>query len=121
MPIDHNNRKCEVKNCHRLGQKTGYKLKDGTPCRSKFCTIHCKAKYKTKGWHVIFRKTYCENRDGRLGFKCNYKVRYEGQLGVDHIDGDNSNNNEKNLQTLCHNCHSYKTYINEDYRKTKPL
>ena len=27
-------------------------------------------------------------------------------LEIDHIDGDYSNNNEKNLQLLCPNCHS---------------
>ncbi|MEV0586338.1 HNH endonuclease signature motif containing protein [Nonomuraea sp. NPDC050310] len=28
---------------------------------------------------------------------------------VDHIDGDNTNNEEWNLQALCHPCHSRKT------------
>ena len=31
------------------------------------------------------------------------------QLDVDHIDGDHSNNNIENLQTLCANCHRLKT------------
>jgi 5-methylcytosine-specific restriction endonuclease McrA len=29
---------------------------------------------------------------------------------VDHIDGNHSNNDPANLQTLCKNCHSLKTY-----------
>jgi hypothetical protein len=36
------------------------------------------------------------------------------QLDVDHIDGNNSNNEESNLQTLCANCHRLKTHLNKD-------
>lgn len=61
------------------------------------------------------RKEHCENRDGRLGFKCRYKIRHSAQLQVDHIDGNPKNNNPKNLQTLCSNCHCYKTHMNKDY------
>jgi hypothetical protein len=32
------------------------------------------------------------------------------QLAVDHIDNDRTNNDLENLQTLCHNCHSIKTW-----------
>lgn len=31
------------------------------------------------------------------------------QLDVDHIDGNPSNNDKSNLQTLCANCHRLKT------------
>jgi 5-methylcytosine-specific restriction endonuclease McrA len=61
-----------------------------------------------------YRKTFCENTDGRLGYTCTATIHWDGMLDVDHIDGDPSNNNPKNLQTLCKNCHSYKTNINED-------
>lgn len=61
------------------------------------------------------RKEYCENRDKRLGFKCNYKIRFSGQLTVDHINGIPWDNRPENLQTLCCNCHTYKTYVNKDY------
>jgi len=62
-----------------------------------------------------YRKDYCENRDGRLGFKCRYKIRNSAQLQVDHINGKPNDNREKNLQTLCCNCHVFKTYDNKDY------
>ena len=65
-----------------------------------------------------YRKTYCENVDGRLGYKCTAKIVWNGQLDTDHVDGNPSNQAEENLQTLCKNCHSYKTMINEDYRST---
>ena len=61
------------------------------------------------------RLTHCENRDGRLGYKCRCTIRISAQLQVDHIDGDPTNNDPKNLQTLCANCHIYKTHANKDY------
>ena len=64
------------------------------------------------------RKDYCENVDGRLGYECTAKIVWSGQLDVDHIDGNPTNLAEENLQTLCKNCHSYKTMVNEDYRST---
>lgn len=62
------------------------------------------------------RKDYCENVDGRLGYVCTTTIMIPAQLEVDHIDGDPSNNDPKNLQTLCGCCHKYKTIVNEDYR-----
>lgn len=62
-----------------------------------------------------YRKTYCENQDGRLGFKCTTTVTWDGMLDVDHIDGDPRNNEEENLQTLCKCCHAYKGYEAKDY------
>jgi 5-methylcytosine-specific restriction endonuclease McrA len=38
----------------------------------------------------------------------------DAQLTVDHIDGNNVNNDLDNLQTLCFNCHAVKTRINGD-------
>jgi hypothetical protein len=62
------------------------------------------------------RKDYCENIDGRLGYTCTTTIMIPAQLEVDHIDGDPSNNDSKNLQTLCGCCHKYKTIINEDHK-----
>ena len=71
-----------------------------------------------------YRKEYCENRDGRLGFTCAFTKpktgMTDGMLQVDHIvpqsvaksqgwDQDKINS-KKNLQTLCCNCHNYKTH-----------
>jgi hypothetical protein len=57
------------------------------------------------------RKNYCENIDSRLGFKCTTNVVWDGMLDVDHIDEDPSNNDPKNLQTLCSCCHKYKSNV----------
>lgn len=84
------------------------------------------------------RLDYCENIDGRLGFVCTTTPPpqelidkyiesgyYEGWLDVDHIDGDPSNNNPDNLQTLCKCCHDFKGAMEKDYlspgRKTLNL
>jgi len=63
-----------------------------------------------------YRRDYCENIDGRLGYMCTTNTSiWTGVLDVDHIDGNPSNNTEKNLQTLCKCCHAYKTNIYKDY------
>ena len=73
-----------------------------------------------------YRKDFCENIDGRLGFICTYtpppqelieKVIESGfysNIEVDHIDGVPSNNDPKNLQSLCGCCHDWKTRMNGD-------
>ena len=60
-------------------------------------------------------KTYCENVDSRLGFRCTTTIMLSSQLEVDHIDGNPSNNEGENLQTLCGCCHTYKTLTEKDY------
>jgi hypothetical protein len=57
--------------------------------------------------YLIYRKGHCE--------QCGFIPMHECQLSVDHIDGNNKNNELANLQTLCHNCHSLKTYVNRDW------
>ena len=58
-----------------------------------------------------YRKEYCENQDSRLGYKCTTTIVWDGQLDVDHIDEDPSNNTQTNLQTLCKCCHAYKSNV----------
>lgn len=58
-----------------------------------------------------YREDYCENIDGRLGYKCTTTIIWDGMLDVDHIDEDPSNNKPENLQTLCKCCHAYKTNV----------
>lgn len=79
--------------------------------------------------YLKYRKDYCENIDGRLGFTCTYtapskeqleamsnvELTFKGWLQVDHIDGNHTNNKEENLQTLCACCHTIKTAIYKDY------
>ena len=86
--------------------------------------------------YLKYRKDYCENLDGRLGFTCTYTPpseeqliaagllgSFKGWLQVDHKDGDHTNNDEEKLQTLCACCHTVKTFSAGDYatpgRKTR--
>jgi hypothetical protein len=55
----------------------------------------------------FFRKEFCE--------RCGFVPEHVCQLDVDHIDGNNSNNDPSNFQTLCANCHRLKTYLNKDW------
>ena len=59
-------------------------------------------------WHLEGnkKKLHCE--------KCGFIAEHRVQLDVDHIDGNNKNNDLSNLQTLCANCHRYKTFLNKD-------
>jgi len=66
-----------------------------------------------------FKKDYCENIDGRIdGIPCTASNLSSAQLELDHIDGNHINNIPGNVQTLCKNCHSKKSVLAGDYRKS---
>lgn len=119
--------KCCIKNCKKkttlLGTNHTGELKF-----SNYCETHGGTPF-----HLSHRKTWCENEDGRLGFKCTSTIIWdpplpEGcdktvdygypqpMLQVDHIDGNPYNEplDGSNFQTLCCNCHMYKTWKNGD-------
>lgn len=76
---------------HGIGKDGQYRYKSScTPCR----TIARKLK-----------KDYCEN--------CGDTKKLE----IDHIDGNRSNNELQNLQTLCNECHRMKTVLNKDWMR----
>lgn len=47
---------------------------------------------------------------------CGIRPENKADLDVDHIDGDRSNNDIQNLQTLCKPCHKDKTKRQEDWK-----
>lgn len=134
--------RCATKGCNKPCQFMGSYRKDGTPYFRKLCsTCHCKKTAEKRGMNSMadvlaanagfestiayinhkhpyrkHRKDYCENKDGRLGFKCRVKIRHTAQLQVDHINGNPEDNRVKNLQTLCACCHIYKTHMEKDYK-----
>lgn len=57
------------------------------------------------------KKGYCE--------RCLTVPTDKTLLDVDHIDGDRSNNQTNNLQTLCKTCHKIKTKENRNYKHEK--
>lgn len=113
--------KCVVDGCFNPGQNTGYKKKDGSINYRKHCNGHHSLKYGMKGGHKVFKKSYCENIDGRLGFVCTTSAHDSYMLEVDHIDRNHHNSHPSNLQTLCAACHKYKTkyfdYLTADSMK----
>jgi len=121
------NRTCCEPGCNKLGQHTGKYRADGTVIRRKRCLKHhmedlakknnVTVTQLTNRWHpyLKYRKDYCENIDGRLGYKCTTTIVWDGQLDTDHINGDPTDNRPENLQTLCKCCHAYKTNQNKDY------
>jgi len=86
-------------------------------CEGYVCVKHHSIHYGMGGWdYKIHRKDYCENIDGRLGFKCTTNiVDPEWQLDADHIDGNPTHNDAENIQTLCKCCHAIKTRDEKDY------
>ena len=105
---------CINKGCNRKVAKSGkYKLR---PVCWK-CHEASYGKRPLEEGVSFTKKDYCENIDGRFGYKCTAPIPYPGALELDHIDGNQLNNIPKNIQTLCKVCHSYKSHLNGDYRK----
>src|ERR1017187_18222 len=61
----------------------------------------------------VKRTTYRVHKQGTC-VSCNFVAIHACQLDVDHIDGNHSNNDPANLQTLCANCHRLKSFLNRD-------
>jgi hypothetical protein len=84
------------------------------------CSMHHSIKHSMGGWdYKIYRKDYCENIDGRLGFVCTTNIIDPGwQLDADHINGDPYSHKTMGadaIQTLCKCCHAIKTRDSRDY------
>ena len=119
--------RCQVPDCDKLAQNKNTTVnpnwRKSSWVAEKFnvegyvCQKHHQMKYGMGDWvYKIHRKKFCENIDGRLGFKCKAKIiDYEWQVDVDHKDGNSSNNDPKNLQSLCKNCHAIKTKQSQDW------
>jgi hypothetical protein len=118
---------CNHPGCNAPRNKAG--VKNGKPFYRKKCFDHYMLEFlEKKGFSSLteyrnsihpyryYKKDYCENIDGRLGYTCTTTIMISAQLEVDHIDGIPDNNEESNLQTLCSCCHKYKTLLNEDYK-----
>jgi len=142
MRVNHNLRYCKIEGCDKQCHPTGVRKSDGQIKRNPhYCTQHHREYYAKKNGVKNYptllannagfeqakdqvnskhpsrkhRKDYCENIDGRLGYTCTYPIDLDaGMLEVDHIDGNRNNNDPDNFQTLCCNCHCYKSYINRD-------
>ena len=73
---------------------------------------------------TFHKKSYCENIDGFLGFKCPVppeEIRNFNQsiFELEHVDGNHWNNTRENVKTLCCLCHRQKTSLSKDADSTK--
>lgn len=123
---------CHTDNCDGLQLIADYNYRGtGKPQYRKWCVTCYQEKravnagFKTNMEYIHdlhpylkFRKDYCENIDSRLGFVCptpkELYLAVSAILQVDHIDGNPHNNDEKNCQTFCVLCHTYKSWTSGD-------
>lgn len=72
---------------------------------------------------IRHKKTYCENIDGHLGWKCPVPKsawkNFQSALDIEHIDGDHQNNTPENVETICKICHTRKSLLSGDCNNTK--
>lgn len=62
----------------------------------------------------------CNNKDGRYGFPCVTGIALDPvQLDINHVDGINSNRDEKNIEVLCAMCHRMVTIRHEHHKQPK--
>ena len=88
--------------CGNLVEKSFTRV-DGIIVWKKMCRT-CRGRYR----FGIQKGTKCED--------CGFVPQVTAQLEIDHIDGDNTNNDKDNLRTLCCNCHALKTYNEKNNR-----
>ena len=82
------------------------------------CTHRLQKGLPTREGVTSYKKNYCENKDGRLGFVCPVDENWEFPNSVlhgDHKDGDHENNIQDNMQTLCSICHHLKGLKSGDF------
>lgn len=111
--------------CINIGCRKPVALSRGTldsPTNRTFrsvCGTCHKAGYKGNSLPegiLSVKRNFCENIDGRLGFKCSTTIINSGQLELDHINGDHNHNTMTNIQTICKVCHAIKSHLSGDHK-----
>jgi len=98
---------CKRENCiHEFTAKSN-KMYCSRECKQKASDKRNNRTNLRKRPYIIHKKGVCE--------ECGFIPVNSCQLDVDHLDGNNKNNEVSNLQTLCANCHRLKTYTNRDW------
>ena len=76
-------------------------------------------RYRTQCYKCLY-KARIASRDKHCAI-CKAGSDTAGILELDHINGDRSNNSPKNLQTLCKECHKYKTTKQKEWKAKATL
>lgn len=112
--IDEKSMTADCAVCGKTFLKKRYKQKKDGSEKYRCHSIYMLNKKRSRRPYREHLKDSCE--------KCGFVPEHTIQLDIDHIDGNNFNNDLSNLQTLCANCHRLKTYLNRDFdnKKTPP-
>jgi len=110
--------KCSLPNCdnkvgyHRI--KANKRAEGYSIVWKNMCEKHRKGKGKTlvDRWKM---QQGCCNSNGKYGLSCTSVISDSGQLQINHIDGNNSNRDDKNIEVICGNCHTLATKINKHH------
>lgn len=90
------------------------------------CSVCADLKYKTpeqikKKNREATRRQVRKKRNEKLKpcTSCGFQPTHSCQMDWDHIDGNCQDNDPKNLQLLCANCHRLKTWLNRDFASSR--
>lgn len=107
MMWQHQEDRPDCKECSRKA-RYHHKEPDGSvKYWRRYCTMCHKNRGQSQYKYRIHKKKFCEG--------CGFIADHPVQLDVDHIDGDHTNDDLNNLQTICANCHRLKTVMNGDH------
>lgn len=98
----------------------------GNPSLKNECQIctSCRKRGQTIQGITFYKKQFCENKDGILGFTCpmdnnRYSEFPSDIYHMDHLDGNHYNNTLTNVKTFCAVCHTRKGKENGDFNGFK--
>jgi hypothetical protein len=106
--------KCSMPNCHNtVGQHSKQKN-----VNKQVCSAHRNSrKNEVDKWKM---DAGCANKNGKYGFPCTAtEILDPVQLDINHVDGNNDNRDEKNVEVLCCLCHRMVTLREEHHKQPK--